>query len=85
MYRLLIPHIKPSVREIMIKRYWALGLRSIVDGGIDAYDRSIGSVDHHRSGSDQFSIDIGLRHGSALDPLSGVHYGDGTDQRVPNN
>ena len=56
-------------------------VRSIVDGGIDAYDRSVGSVDHHRSGSDQFCIDIGLRHGSSLDPLSGVHYGDGTDQR----
>ena len=26
MYRLLIPHIKPSVREIMIKSHWAPGL-----------------------------------------------------------
>ena len=26
MYRLLIPHIKPSVGEIMIKSHWAPGL-----------------------------------------------------------
>ena len=26
MYRLLIPRIKPSVREIMIKSHWAPGL-----------------------------------------------------------
>ena len=27
MYRLLIPHIKPSVREIMIQSHWAPGLQ----------------------------------------------------------
>ncbi len=29
MYRLLIPHVKPSVREIMIKSHWAPGLLAV--------------------------------------------------------
>ena len=45
MYRLLIPHIKPSVREIMIKSHWAPGL--IVPPGQQDHRSTKGPVSHH--------------------------------------
>ena len=46
MYRLLIPHIKPSVREIMIKSHWVPGLSHVCRSIQDWWDTFCAALFH---------------------------------------